>query len=210
MESDKTKRIIERLQTLYPDAHCELNYGTPYQLLVAVILSAQCTDKRVNIVTESLFARADTPQKMLELSESELQEIIHSCGFFRAKASAILSASLDILEKFGGEVPHTFDELLTLKGVGRKTADVMMGVAFHEPGTAVDPHVYRLSLRLGLSDVKTPYDVERDLVRILAPEDKLVMHHLLIFHGRYCCKAQRPQCENCNLFELCISGDKHV
>lgn len=208
MDTNTTKQIIERLRVLYPDAHCELDYRTPYELLVAVILSAQCTDKRVNIVTKSLFERANTPQQMVTLSPSELETIIHSCGFYRAKASAILSASMDILEKFGGEVPHTFEELLTLKGVGRKTANVMMSVAFHEPAIAVDTHVYRLSHRLGLSDGKTPYDVERDLDRLLAPEDKLTMHHLLIFHGRYCCKAQRPQCRNCNLLEFCVSSEK--
>ena len=202
--------IMDRLKALYPDAHCELRYETPYQLLVAVILSAQCTDKRVNIVTEKLFAVAPTVFDMVKLSQPELEKYIFSCGFYRAKASAILSSSLDIITKFGGEVPHTFEELMTLKGVGRKTANVMMSVAFHEPAIAVDTHVFRLSHRLGLSEGKTPYEVEKDLSAQLKPEDKLLMHHLLIFHGRYCCKSQSPLCEKCTLWDYCKYGDRHV
>lgn len=202
MKTD-VKQIMDRLDALYPDAHCELDYGTPYQLLVAVILSAQCTDKRVNTVTPKLFAVADTPQKMVCLSQAELETLIHSCGFYRAKASSILSASADILTKFGGEVPNTFEDLLSLKGVGRKTANVMMSVAFHEPAIAVDTHVFRLSHRLGLSDGKTPFEVEKDLAALLDDADKARMHHLLIFHGRYCCKAIRPQCDKCNVVEFC-------
>lgn len=205
-----TDLILERLNALYPDAHCELDYGTPYQLLVAVILSAQCTDKRVNVVTKELFRHADTPEKMIALSAGELEGLIRSCGFYHSKAAAILSSSADILTRFGGEVPRTFEELLTLKGVGRKTANVMMSVAFGEPAIAVDTHVFRLSRRLGLSRGKTPFEVEKDLSALLKPEQKLIMHHLLIFHGRYCCKAQRPQCDKCNLIDICISGDKNV
>lgn len=202
--------LIDRLRSLYPDAHCELRYETPYQLLVAVILSAQCTDKRVNIVTEKLFAVAPTVFEMVKLSQDELEKYIFSCGFYHAKASAILSSSFDIITKFGGEVPRTFEELMTLKGVGRKTANVMMSVAFHEPAIAVDTHVFRLSHRLGLSEGKTPYEVEKDLSAQLKPEDKLLMHHLLIFHGRYCCKSQSPTCEKCTLWDYCKYGDKHV
>lgn len=202
--------IIERLSALYPDAHCELDYTTPYELLVAVILSAQCTDKRVNIVTKELFKHANTPQKMLELGSSRLEELIRSCGFFRAKAAAIISTSADILAKYGGNVPDTFEQLLSLKGVGRKTANVMMSVAFNEPAIAVDTHVFRLSHRLNLSEGKTPYDVEKDLSALLADEQKSLFHHLLIFHGRYCCKAQKPLCGKCNLIDICVSGDKNV
>ncbi len=205
-----TVEIIQKLGQAYPDAHCELDYGTPYQLLVSVILSAQCTDKRVNVVTKELFAVAPTVYDMVRLSQEQLEKIIYSCGFYRAKASAILSASFDIIDKFGGEVPGTFDELITLKGVGRKTANVVMSVAFHEPAIAVDTHVFRLSHRLGLSDGKTPYEVEKDLDALLKPEEKLLMHHLLIFHGRYCCKSQSPACWRCPITEYCHYGEKHV
>lgn len=207
----KTTTILEKLNALYPDAHCELDYGTPYQLLVSVILSAQCTDKRVNKVTETLFAVAPTVYDMVKLRQEELEQYIYSCGFYHSKASAILSSSLDIITKFGGEVPQTMDELLSLKGVGRKTANVMMSVAFHEPAIAVDTHVFRLSHRLGLSDGKTPFEVEKDLAAQLKPEEQLVMHHLLIFHGRYCCKSQSPACERCPLQEECLYyGEKYV
>ena len=138
-----TAEIIQKLGQAYPDAHCELDYGTPYQLLVSVILSAQCTDKRVNVVTKELFAVAPTVYDMVRLSQEQLEKIIYSCGFYRSKASAILSASFDIIDKFGGEVPGTFDELITLKGVGRKTANVVMSVAFHEPAIAVETLVFR-------------------------------------------------------------------
>lgn len=205
-----TAEIIQKLRQAYPDAHCELDYGTPYQLLVSVILSAQCTDKRVNVVTKTLFAVAPTVYDMVRLSQEQLEKLIYSCGFYHAKASAILSASFDIIDKFGGKVPETFDELITLKGVGRKTANVVMSVAFHEPAIAVDTHVFRLSHRLGLSSGKTPYEVEKDLDALLQPEEKLLMHHLLIFHGRYCCKSQSPACWKCPVTEYCHYGEKHV
>ena len=206
----KTEEIISKLEAEYPDAHCELEYGTTYQLLVSVILSAQCTDKRVNIVTKDLFAVAPTVYDMVKLKPAELEKLIYSCGFYHSKAASILSASLDIITRFGGEVPHTFDELITLRGVGRKTANVMMSVAFHEPAIAVDTHVFRLSHRLGLSDGKTPYDVEKDLDALLKPDEKTRMHHLLIFHGRYCCKSQSPACWRCPVKEYCNYGDKNV
>lgn len=197
---------MERLARVYPAAQCELTYDTPFHLLIAVILSAQCTDRRVNEVTKELFKVYDTPQDFATADIARLQELIFSCGFYRNKSVSIISASRDILEKFGGEVPHTFDELLSLRGVGRKTANVVMAVAFGGNNIAVDTHVFRISHRLGLSGGKTPYDVEKDLMEAFAPSEYARAHHLLIFHGRYCCKSQRPQCSQCPVREFCVTA----
>ncbi len=202
----RSGEIIAQLRSDYPDAHCELDYGTPFELLVAVILSAQCTDKRVNIVTKSLFEKYNTPYDFACMEQQKLEELIHSCGFFRAKARSIISASRDILEKFGGEVPSTMEDLLTLRGVGRKTANVVLAVAFGESTIAVDTHVFRTAHRLGLSDKPTPEGVERDLVAAFDEEDRSVAHHLLIFHGRYRCHSQRPECDGCSLYDYCVYG----
>lgn len=199
----KADEIIERLQKDYPSAHCELNYGSEFQLLVAVILSAQCTDKRVNIVTAELFKQYSTPIDFATMEQEKLETLIHSCGFYRAKAKSIISASQDIIEKYGGKVPETMDELLTLRGVGRKTANVMINVAFGRPAMAVDTHVFRTSHRLGLSDKPTPEGVEKDLVEQLSEENLSVAHHLLIFHGRYRCHSRNPECGECSLTEYC-------
>lgn len=204
MTKENAENILEILEKKYPEAHCELDYGTPFQLLVSVILSAQCTDKRVNKVTEQLFKIASTPEQFAAMSQEELEPLIYSCGFYRNKAKSIISASKDIVERFGGEVPSDFEQLLSLEGVGRKTANVMMSVAFHEPAIAVDTHVYRVSHRLGLSQGKTPYDVEKDLAAVIKPENTGKAHHLLIFHGRYCCKSRNPDCSACPLSEQCI------
>ena len=204
MTNEKANEILAVLEQKYPEAHCELDYETDFQLLVAVILSAQCTDKRVNKVTKELFKVASTAQEFAVMSEEELQPLIFSCGFYRNKAKSIISASRDIVERFEGKVPSDFDSLLSLKGVGRKTANVMMSVAFNEPAIAVDTHVFRVSNRLGLSNGKTPFDVEKDLSMLLSPEVHGKAHHLLIFHGRYCCKSQRPICSDCPLTNECI------
>lgn len=196
--------IINRLKNDYPDAHCELNYGSDFQLLVAVILSAQCTDKRVNIVTRELFRTHGTPLDFATMEQEDLERMIHSCGFYRSKAKSIISASRDILEKFGGSVPRTMDELLTLRGVGRKTANVMLSVAFGEPALAVDTHVFRTAHRLGLSDKPTPEGVEKDFVSQLGADTLPIAHHLLIFHGRYRCHSQRPECGICTLTDECV------
>ncbi len=195
--------IISALKKTYPDAQCELNFGSVFELLVAVILSAQCTDKRVNEVTKTLFKRANTPRDFAEMPTQELEKLIYSCGFYRNKAKNIKSMSLDVLTRFGGEVPEDFDELLSLAGVGRKTANVVTSVAYGGSGIAVDTHVFRVSHRLGLSNGKTPYDVEKDLTELIPPQDRADAHHLLIFHGRYCCKSQRPDCKNCPVIEYC-------
>ena len=195
--------ILTQLEALYPDAVPALKFRSPYELLVAVILSAQCTDERVNQVTEKLFEEYNTPQKMLLLSQEELEKYIYSCGFYHNKAAHILSASRDILEKFGGEVPSTLEELRTLAGVGRKTANVVYAVAFGGDAIAVDTHVFRVSNRLGLAEGSTPEKVEEGLCRVIPKEKWSRAHHWLIYHGRRVCHSQRPDCEHCTLAHLC-------
>lgn len=200
---NKTEEIYEALSAKYPEAKCELDYGTPFELLVSVILSAQCTDKRVNEVTSELFKTANTPEQFAQMEQSELERMIYPCGFYHNKAKNIIAASKDICDKFGGEVPRSMDELLSLCGVGRKTANVVLAVAFDEPTMPVDTHVFRVSHRLGLTDGKTPDETERDLVKLIETSKLNEMHHLFIFHGRYCCKSQHPHCEECPLTHLC-------
>ena len=195
--------ILTQLEALYPDAVPALKFRSPYELLVAVILSAQCTDERVNQVTEKLFQEHNTPQTMLLLSQEELEKYIYSCGFYHNKAAHILSASRDILEKFGGEVPSTLEELRTLAGVGRKTANVVYAVAFGGDAIAVDTHVFRVSNRLGLAEGSTPEKVEEGLCRVIPKEKWSRAHHWLIYHGRRVCHSQRPDCEHCTLAHLC-------
>lgn len=199
----KAKKILDGLSELYPDAQPALKFRSPYELLVAVILSAQCTDERVNKVTEALFAQYNTPEKMIELTQGELEKYIFSCGFYRNKAAHILSASRDIIEKFKGEVPCTLEELKTLAGVGQKTANVVYAVAFGGDAIAVDTHVFRVSNRLGLAEGKTPAKVEEGLCAVLPKSEWSKAHHYLIYHGRRVCHSQRPDCVNCTLKELC-------
>ena len=200
---EKSLKILEELASLYPDAKPALNFGTPYELLVAVILSAQCTDERVNKVTEVLFKEHNTPETMLKLTQDELEKYIYSCGFYHNKAAHILSASRDILEKFNGVVPNTLEELKTLAGVGQKTANVVYAVAFGGDAIAVDTHVFRVSNRLGLAEGKTPAKVEEGLRAALPQSEWSKAHHYLIYHGRRVCHSQRPDCENCTLKNLC-------
>ena len=191
------------LEKLYPDAKPALHYSSPYELLVAVILSAQCTDERVNKVTAVLFEKHNTPRSMLALSQKELENYIYSCGFYRMKAEHILSASKDILEKFGGEVPNTIEALMSLAGVGKKTANVVYSVAFGGDAIAVDTHVFRVSNRLGLAKGDTPLAVEAGLNKAIPKEDWSKAHHWLIYHGRRVCHSQKPNCEGCALNRLC-------
>ena len=200
---EKPQSILKELAALYPDAKPALHYNTPYELLVAVILSAQCTDERVNKVTEVLFKEHNTPQTMLSLTQGELEKYIFSCGFYHNKAAHILSASRDILEKYAGRVPSTLDELKTLAGVGQKTANVVYAVAFGGDAIAVDTHVFRVSNRLGLAEGKTPAKVEEGLCKVLPKSEWSKAHHYLIYHGRRVCHSQRPDCENCTLKNLC-------
>ena len=197
------KKILDELSTLYPDAQPALHFKSPYELLVAVILSAQCTDERVNKVTAVLFKNYDTPEKMLTLSQSELEKYIFSCGFYHNKSAHILSASRDIIEKFGGEVPDSLEKLRTLAGVGRKTANVVYAVAFGGNAIAVDTHVFRVSNRLGISEGKTPAKVEEGLCEALPKEIWSKAHHYLIYHGRRVCHSQKPDCTSCTLKKFC-------
>ncbi len=202
-KNERAHAMLAALAATYPQAQCELAYDNPFHLLVAVILSAQCTDKRVNEVTKELFKVFDTPADFANADIEVLQKLIFSCGFYRNKSASIISASRDIVQRFGGNVPSDFNDLLSLRGVGRKTANVVMSVAFGGNNIAVDTHVFRVSHRLGLSGGKTPFDVEKDLMAALDPADYGLAHHLLIFHGRYCCKSQRPSCEKCPVAAYC-------
>ncbi len=197
------EEILDILEKLYPDAAPALRFRSPYELLVAVILSAQCTDERVNKVTAELFAAYDTPEKMVTLLPEQLERYIYSCGFYHNKAAHILSASRDILEKYGGQVPSTLEELRMLAGVGRKTANVVYAVAFGGDAIAVDTHVFRVANRLGLARGKTPEQVERGLCTVIPKARWSRAHHLLIFHGRRVCHSQRPDCGHCALAPLC-------
>ena len=199
----KTQSILDGLAALYPDAKPALKFKTPFELLVAVILSAQCTDERVNKVTAELFKEYNTPEKMVTLTQGELERYIFSCGFYRNKAAHILSASKDIIEKFAGKVPDNLEELRTLAGVGRKTANVVYSVAFGGDAIAVDTHVFRVSNRLGLAEGKTPEKVEDGLCEVLPKSEWSKAHHYLIYHGRRVCHSQRPDCPNCTLKEYC-------
>lgn len=196
-------KLIDAMHTVVPNAKCELNHQSPYQLLVAVVLSAQCTDIRVNMVTAELFARAATPEQMVTLSENEMQGILKSLGFFRAKAKSVLTLSQQLLDKYNGQVPSTEKELVELAGVGRKTANVILMECFDQPTIAVDTHVYRVSRRLGLSKATTPDGVEQDLYKNLPKDYHKKAHHTILHFGRYYCKAQRPQCDGCVVSEYC-------
>ena len=190
------EKILAELARLYPDARPALSYNTPYELLVAVILSAQCTDERVNKVTAELFREHNTPATMLELTQEDLEKYIFSCGFYRSEAA-------HILEMFGGEVPRDFEALKTLDGVGQKTANVVWAVAFGGDAIAVDTHVFRVSNRLGLACANNPLKTEEQLKEAIPRSDWSKAHHWLIYHGRRVCHSQRPDCGNCTLKEMC-------
>ena len=202
-DTQEIEDILAQLENMHPQAVCELDYKSPFELLVAVILSAQCTDKRVNQVTEKLFKVYNTPKQFAELEEEQLAPYIYSCGFYRNKAKNIISASRDIMTKFGGEVPSNIDELITLAGVGRKTANVVYSVAFGGDAIAVDTHVLRLANRIGFCDSDDPVKVEKALMEVLPQEQWSHAHHLLIHHGRYTCFARKPDCENCRISDYC-------
>lgn len=193
-----------------PNPRCELNYSNAYTLLVAVALSAQTTDKGVNRATAELFKVADTPQKMVELGEQKLISYIRTIGLFNNKAKNIISMSKDLLERFGGEVPELREDLETLAGVGRKTANVVLNVWYHKPALAVDTHVMRISHRLDFSQGKTPLAVEQDLLKVLPDKYVINANHWLVLFGRYICKAQRPECEKCPISSYCRSKDKRI
>jgi endonuclease-3 len=209
MIADKKKRtleIIKKLRKVYPDAHCALNHSNAFELLIATILSAQCTDERVNIVTADLFRKYRGPQDYLKVSPTELETDIHSTGFFRNKTKSIQAACKRIMEEYRGEVPATMDELLTLGGVARKTANVVLGNAFGiASGVVVDTHVARLSQRLGLTTNTAAEKIEADLIELVPKKDWIMFPHWLITHGRQICQARKPKCYECPIAGLCPS-----
>jgi endonuclease III len=206
-ERQRIDRLRDRLAAAYPDATCSLEHQSAFELLVATILSAQCTDERVNQVTPKLFAKYRRPEEYLAVPVEELEQDIHSTGFFRNKAKSIRGAAKLLVEQYGGEMPRTMEEMLTLPGVARKTANVVLGAAYGlAEGIAVDTHVRRLSGRLGLSHHDDPVKIERDLMALIPREDWVSISHRLILHGRQVCHARKPDCDHCSLADLCPSA----
>lgn len=204
-----TKKVkaeqLRRLSEVYKNDGTMLHFTSPFTLLVAVILSAQCTDKRVNVITNRIFPRLDTPAKMVSLTQSQLETEIHDCGLYKAKAKNLLGMCRMLLSDYHGEVPEDFDELVKLPGVGRKTANVVRSVAFGYPAIAVDTHVFRVANRLKLATGTTPLEVEKGLQNAIPKEDWSAAHHWLIWHGRRVCHARKPDCETCFLQNVCPS-----
>ncbi len=209
--SERARELTRALPKVYPDAHCELDFKTPLQLLIATILSAQCTDKRVNLVTPALFQRYRSAAAFAAAPPAELEKAIQSTGFFRNKTKSIRAATAAIEEKHKGKVPETMAELHALPGVGRKTANVVLGNAFHrDEGVVVDTHVTRLSQRLGLTTQKDPEKIERDLMKLIPQKDWTNWSHWLIWHGRRRCFARKPDCHHCEVLRLCPSGPRFI
>lgn len=205
----RVRDILPILKTTYPQARCSLNYTTPFELLVATILSAQCTDDRVNLVTRDLFRKYRTPLDYARVSQEELERDIQSTGFYRNKAKSIRSMARSIVDLYNGQVPQTMEHLTALAGVGRKTANVVLGNAFGKNiGITVDTHVTRLSNRLGLTTHSDPVKIEQDLMQIVPQEDWTLWSHLLIHHGRTVCKALKPRCMECPILDFCPHGQK--
>jgi endonuclease III len=208
-EAKRVDAILTGLKRAYPDATCELNHSTALELLIATILSAQCTDERVNIVTRELFRKYRKPGDYVAVAAAELEQDIRPTGFFRNKAKNVQGACRMIIERFGGRVPGTMEELLELPGVARKTANVVLGVVFGKAeGIVVDTHVLRLSGRLGLADSEVPEKVERELLKVIPRDRWIPFSHQMILHGRRVCKARTPECPVCPLIEVCESADK--
>ena len=201
--NEKTARIAERLMEAYPDAHCELNFHTPLEIVIATCLSAQTTDKQVNKVTEVLFHDCRTLDDYLALTPDQIRDYIHTLGFYNNKAENLYKMVRQLADRFHGEVPQTMEELTSLAGVGRKTANVVLSNAFGIPAIAVDTHVFRVSNRIGLAHAKSVEETEQQLMQVLDKEIWSRMHHVLIFHGRYCCHARKPECERCPIREDC-------
>lgn len=208
MKLAAVEEFYRRLAAARPDPRSELEYKNPYTLLVAVVLSAQATDTGVNRATKDLFTTVDTPAKMLALGEAGLKRHIKTIGLFNMKAKNVIALSKILIDKHGGEIPRTHAELHELPGVGRKTANVVMNIAFAEPTIAVDTHIFRVSNRTGLAPGKTPDKVEEKLVKVTPPHYRLHAHHWLILHGRYTCKARKPECPTCPVRDLCAFKQK--
>jgi endonuclease III len=203
----RTREIIRRLKRAYPGAKCSLNHSNPFELLIATILSAQCTDERVNMVTADLFRKYAKPEDYVKVSPRELEKDIQSTGFFRNKTKSIQGTSKLLSEEYGGQVPHTMDELLELPGVARKTANVVLGNAFGiKAGVVVDTHVTRLSHRLNFTQEKTAEKIEQDLIESVPRKDWIIFPHLMIYHGRKICKARNPLCAECTIEKWCPSS----
>lgn len=211
MDKKIADKIIKLLDEYIPNPVTELEYNSDFQLLVAVILSAQCTDKRVNIVTKELFKQYKTPRDFANMDLATLERLIHPCGFYHNKAVNIINCSKMIVEKFDGQVPTNFDDLVSLPGVGRKTANVMLIVAFNTPAIPVDTHIFRVSNRLGLTNAKNETECEEQLVKLFADKKELwgKIHHLILLYGRYNCKAINPMCDNCIISQYCKYYNKH-
>jgi endonuclease III len=208
-QADRVRHILAGLDLAFPNAQCALNHRNPLELLVATILSAQCTDARVNLVTQELFRKYRAPKDYLSVSQEELEADIRSTGFFHNKAKSIRGAASLLLEKFRSQVPDSMEELVQLPGVARKTANVVLGVAYGKAeGIVVDTHVFRVSRRLDLSDSNTPEDIERDLMKLIPRDRWISFSHQMILHGRTTCKARKPLCPDCPLENVCGSEEK--
>lgn len=210
MNKKEIKEFIRLLAKARPDAKTELNYSSPYTLLVSVVLSAQATDISVNKATNKLFKIASTPEAMVALGEEKLVPFINSIGLWRAKSRNVIALSKQLIENYNRQVPQTREALEALPGVGRKTANVVLSVAFDQPAMAVDTHIFRIGNRTGLAPGKTPLDVEKNLVTNIPRELIAKSHHWLILHGRYCCKAKKPECWHCPVVQICHYQDKNI
>ncbi|NOU97504.1 endonuclease III [Paenibacillus sp. LMG 31456] len=211
MNKKQVRNILDTIGGMFPDAHCELNHANPFELTIAVLLSAQCTDETVNKVTASLFQKYKKPEDYIAVPIEELEQDIRRIGLFRNKAKNIQALCVLLLNKYGGEIPEQHEQLVELPGVGRKTANVVMSNAFGVPAIAVDTHVERVSKRLGMANLKdTVLEVEKKLMKLVPKEEWTLTHHRLIFFGRYHCKAQNPQCDVCSLVEGCREGKKRM
>lgn len=208
MDKDSVNKILEILGGIYPEPKSELNYGSPFQLLVSTVLSAQATDKKVNEVTEGLFKEYKTPEDFLKLSEDELAHKIKSINFYRTKTRNVLSLCWTLVDKYEGQVPKNREDLMQLAGVGRKTANVVLSNAFDVPAIAVDTHVHRVSNKLGLVDTDNVLDTELELQKLIPKELWSKAHNYLVLHGRYVCNAKKPNCRECKLSSLCQSCEK--
>ena len=211
----QANELVKILKETYPDAECSLDFKTPFEMVVAVMLSAQCTDERVNKTTPSIFSKYSTPEDFANIDIKELEDLIHPCGFYKNKAKNIKACAQMVVEKFGGQVPRTMEELISLPGVGRKSANVVMLEAFGDAqGIAVDTHCKRIANKMGLSKEKEPEKIEQDLLKLFDKKDYKDINHLLIWHGRNTCIARNPKCEECKLKEMCeewksIGGKKN-
>lgn len=210
MKQEKVIELIEKLKKSYPDATCSLDFDTPFQMVVAVMLSAQCTDERVNKTTPQLFEKYGTPEDICNMDIEVLEKIIHPCGFYKNKAKNIKAMAKELIEKYNGKVPETMEELINLPGVGRKSANVVMLEAFDNPqGIAIDTHAKRIANRVGLSKNTTPDKIEQDILKIIPKEYYKDVNHLLVWHGRKICDARKPNCTECTIKEFCKTYTKN-